>query len=211
MKPLYFSILIVLLLASPVLAQGCASPGFMGTLQTGQNVVITETCPTCNFINITIKNEHSEIIISNQPMTLINGTFTYILSGNYTKGIGTFFIEGFSNLDLPVKACFDTNPTGTLFDNLWMNFLIVFLLSSGSFVLVGFFNESRSAIRHGTENNFVYYYLGSFMLISIGVYVIISGFGGYENILTTAFGYINWGAGLFFLTRPFFVGGKWVW
>lgn len=209
MKFVPLLIITVLLLVNPVLAQGCELSGFMGTFKQGQEILITETCPTCSFINITIKDPNSNILVTNQDMSLSNGIFSYTLIGNLTKQAGTYSLEGFSNLDIPVKACFDVNPTGTEDDNLWFNFWMLFILASASFTLIYFFNESRNTIKQ-VDSAYVYYYLGAFMLFSVGIYTLIFGFGGgYKNLLTEAFGMIIWGSALFFLTRPYFTGGKW--
>lgn len=210
MKRIYLWCLALILLVGSVSAQGCPANGFMGTFEKSQNVTITETCPTCDFITITVKSPSSTILVSNNNMTLVNGVFQFNLSGSSANFIGTYFVEGFSNLDDPFIACFDVNQTGIEFDNLWMNFLIIFLLSFGAFTLIYVFNESRSAINHG-DGNFIYYYLGAFMLFSIGIYTLLFGFGGYITLLTEALGWVVWGSGLFFLTRPYFVGGKWQW
>jgi len=89
-----------------VSAEGCDASGFMGRFQQDTNITITETCPSCAFINITIKDPKSNKIIINQPMTLENGTFTYIINDTLTNDLGTYYVEGFSNLTLPFKACY---------------------------------------------------------------------------------------------------------
>lgn len=209
MKKYIIMSLLCLFLVS-VSAQSCPSDGFMGTFAINKNVIITQTCPTCNFLNITIKDPSSNIIKSSIEMTLSNGTFNYNLPANNVNKIGTYFVEGFSNLDEPFISCFQVNQSGIEFDNLWMNFIIIFLFSFASFALIYTFNESRQTIKGGNDN-FIYYYLGSFMLFILGTYTLIFGFGGYITLITEGVGYILWGSGLFFMTKPYFSGGDWKW
>lgn len=206
----FSSLFLLLLLVGTVSAQSCDDSGFIGTFKRNQPIVFTQTCPTCNFINITLKSPSSSILLSNQEMTFANGRFSFNIGGGNMSVVGLYFIEGFSNLDEPFLACFQVNETGIEFDNLWMNFLIIFLLSTGSFTLIYQFNESRNTIDR-QEGNFIYYYLGAFMLFSLGVITLIFGFGGYITLLTQALGFILWGSGLFFLARPWSVGRQWHW
>ncbi len=99
--------LLVVMLTTFSSAQGCASTGFMGTFQQNSNVTITETCPTCTFINVTLKAPNSNILLENQPMVLANGIFVLNVSSGNNTIIGTYFIEGHSNLDDPFIACYD--------------------------------------------------------------------------------------------------------
>jgi len=105
-KEVFISIILLIILINPVFALGCAEEGYMREFQQNSTVQITETCPTCNFININVKNTTSDIIILNQSMTLANGIFTYNVSGGNHTELGTYWIEGYSNLDTPVKACY---------------------------------------------------------------------------------------------------------
>lgn len=210
MKTAIFLFLIILLAGIVSAEPPCAQDGFMGRTSVNAPIILTQTCPTCTFINITIRSPTTQPLVTNVPMTLTGGTYFYTVNSTNTSEIGTYFVDGYSNLDDPFVGCFEISLTGFEFDNLWMNFLIIFLLTGGSFSLIYIFNESRSSIQ-GKDGNFIYYYLGAFMLFSIGVMTIISGFGGYQTLLTQAVGYIVWGSGLFFMTKPYFTGGKWKW
>lgn len=191
-------------------AQACKPGGFIGTFASGTDVEFIQSCPSCTFINVSVTGP-AGTVSKNQPMTLDGGVFNFTVSGNSTRNQnGLFYIQGFSNLNEPFVACFQVNQSGIEFDNLWVNFLIIFLLSAGGFALIFTFNESRQNI-FGGESNYVYYYLGSFLFFSIGTYTILFGFGGYKTILTEAVGWIAWGSGLYFLTKPYFIGGKWKW
>jgi len=136
--------------------------------------------------------------------------FNFTLGGGNVTENGVYFVEGHSNLDEPFITCFEVNQTGIQFDNLWLNFILVFAFTFGAFTLIYIFNESKNTIM-SSDGNFVYYYLGAFMLFSVGIYTIIFGFGGYKTILTEAYGWIVWGSGLLFLTKPYYVGGLWKW
>lgn len=107
MKRIHFLIIIGILLFPMVYGQNCDSSGYMGKFYKGTNVTITETCPTCSFINITIKDPDSLILKENIAMILSNNLFSYNLTSENTNRIGIYYIEGVSNLDLPVKACFE--------------------------------------------------------------------------------------------------------
>ncbi len=208
----YLFVMLLFLMFSSVAAQSCPSNGFMGTISSKNSVTITQTCPTCNFITISAIKEPvtSNIIVSGQNMTLINGSFRFTLDNSLISQDGTYFVEGFSNLDEPFISCFVINPSGFEFDNLWFNFLMIFLLSAGSFTLIYNFSESKNTIE-SQDGTAIYYYLGSFMLFAVGTYTIIFGFGGYETLITQSVGYILWGSALFFMTKPYFTGGKWSW
>jgi len=204
------ALFLLLLLVGTVSAQTCADAGFIGTYKRGESIVFTQTCPTCTFINISLQSSTSALLFDNQAMSLSGGTFSFSIGGGNLSTLGLYYIQGFSNLDDPFVACFEVNDSGIQGDTLLMNFLIIFLFTVASFSLIYVFNESRNTIDRD-DGNFVYYYLGAFMLFSVGVYTIIFGFAGYKNLLTEAFGWVTWGSALFFITRPYYVGGKWKW
>lgn len=209
-KRTFLSLFLLLLLVGTVSAQTCADAGFIGTYKKGQAIVFTQTCPTCTFINISLQSPSSAVLFENQEMTLSGGIFSFSIGSGNISTLGLYYVQGYSNLDDPFVACFEVNDSGIQGDNLLMNFLIIFLFTVASFWMIFAFNESRNTIDRA-DGNFVYYYLGAFMLFSVGIYTILFGFAGYKNLLTEAFGWITWGSGLFFITRPYYVGGKWKW
>lgn len=97
--------LLIIFTLSLVSAEGCDSSGMMGRFQQGANITLTQTCPTCTFINITIKNPYSNILVLNQPMTFADGTFNFT-NASITADLGTYTVEGQSNLDVPLGACY---------------------------------------------------------------------------------------------------------
>ncbi len=105
---IFLTLLIFILAVSPIAyAQGCDSVGYMGRFDPDSNVTLTEVCPTCTFINISIKNPNSSNIITDGEMVLANGIFSFLVSGGNHTIDGTYIVEGYSNLDNPFKACYD--------------------------------------------------------------------------------------------------------
>ena len=88
-------------------AQTCSDQGFMGRFQQNTNITLTQTCPTCTFINISITDPSSNIILNNTPMILANGLFSFTQSNStITSELGIYFVQGFSNLNTPFKSCY---------------------------------------------------------------------------------------------------------
>lgn len=200
--------LVLLLMISPALAQVCDPAGFMGTGEVNQNVTLTQTCPTCTFLNITIKDPNLGIVLSNVAMVEVGGTFEFVYSN--TALVGTYFVEGHSNLPEPFVSCFEITKSGFSQDTLWFNFILLFFMAGSAVGMIYKFNESREATNEQGLNS-LYYYLGAFLLFAVGSIVIIEGFGGYQTLITDSFGYLTWGSALFFMTKPWFIGGRWKW
>lgn len=131
--------LLLLLLIPFSYAQGCDSSGYMGIFKPSTNITIIETCPTCTFINITIKDPSSNVIISEGEMTLQNNVFNFTLNDSLTTESGIYFVTGHSNLDNPFRACFDVDratPIETSESIIY--FILIFLaLFIFSFALYG--------------------------------------------------------------------------
>lgn len=130
---LSFTIFILLIISiNLVSAPACDSSGFMGSFQQDANVTITETCPTCTFINVSVKNTTSDFIITSQNMTLSEGTFSYLILGGNHSALGTYYVEGYSNLDNPFRACYSiTNiqrETSTSESILYIALLVICIL-----------------------------------------------------------------------------------
>lgn len=96
---------LVIIISVNVSAQTCEAPGFMGKFQQNSNVTITQLCPTCTFLNITVTDPDSIILFENEPMTLANGVFTFGPNSTISSVLGIYFVQGTSNLDEPFKAC----------------------------------------------------------------------------------------------------------
>lgn len=176
----------------------------LGTFKTGSQVELYQSCPTCTFVNVTsIKLTDGTIQQINQFMTK-NGS-DYFFTFNDTSEVGEYFYTTVGDKNtvlLSETICFNINPTGDVDDNLWTNFIIIFILTFMSFTGVAVFGG-------GKNENSMFYYLAAFMLFIIGIFTNFQGFGGYQNVLTQAYAIIIWGCGLFFLTFPWLNGKEW--
>ncbi len=93
-------------LSSFVSSEGCEASGFMGQFLPDENVTITQACPTCSYLNITITDPDSIEVFSNVPMTLANGIFSFGPNNTISSKNGTYFVQGVSNLNAPFKSCY---------------------------------------------------------------------------------------------------------
>lgn len=103
----FFVLLLVVSFSTLASAQACEDAGFMGRFQQDENVTITQACPTCTFLNITITNPNSTVLAANVPMTLSAGVFSYGPNSTISSVIGIYFVQGVSNLEFPFKACYE--------------------------------------------------------------------------------------------------------
>lgn len=94
-------------------AQTCEDAGFIGKFQQNSNVTLTQICPTCTFLNITVTDPNSEILFTNTPMVLSEGIFSFGPNNTISIELGTYFVQGFSNLDFPFKACYTITNIST--------------------------------------------------------------------------------------------------
>ncbi len=180
----------------------------------GQGIQVYDTCTfdgfTCDVsynCTFTILEPDQSIIVNQGATDHVGDLYLYNLTGAQTYKIGLYEVASYCINGTNAGAAifyYQVNPTGNQFDNLWMNFVIIFFLSAGSIVVALSVGRADKF-----KDNQLFYYLAAFLLFCIGVYVIITGFGGYDNLMTKAFGYIVWGLGLYFLTKPWFAGGKW--
>lgn len=109
----YFSYLLIFLLAfNFALAQGCADEGWKGFAKLHENKTICLTCPTCDYINLTATNPSGNIFLSDVSMQKNGATFCYTFLGENITQIGTFLVDGYSQLDIPLGLCFDATLSG---------------------------------------------------------------------------------------------------
>lgn len=87
-------------------AENCAASGYMGKFAQGSNVTLTQTCPTCTFINITVTDPESNIVFTNVPMVLADGFFTFGPNSTISNLTGLYNVQGISNLDNPFLSCY---------------------------------------------------------------------------------------------------------
>lgn len=94
-------------LSYTVSSESCENTeGYMGKFFPNANITLTQACPTCTFINITITDPNSDVVFSNIPMTLSNGIFLFGPNSTISSQNGTYFVQGISNLNQPFKACY---------------------------------------------------------------------------------------------------------
>lgn len=109
----YFSILLVFIfMISFITAQGCASEGWKGYSKIHENKTIKITCPTCTFINFTALDTNQDMFLDNVQMDKSGNTFSYVFLGDDLNTVGTYRIDGYSDLDIPLGLCFDITMTG---------------------------------------------------------------------------------------------------
>jgi len=109
----YFSFaLMLLILMSFSTAQGCADEGWKGNGKIHENKTIKITCPTCTFINFTATDTDQEMFLDNVQFDKSGSTFSYTFLGTDLNTVGTYWIDGYSNLDIPLGLCFDVTMTG---------------------------------------------------------------------------------------------------
>ncbi len=109
----YFSFaLMFLFLISFTMAQGCADEGWKGNGKIHENKTVTITCPTCTFINFSATNTDQEVFLDNVAFTKSGSTFSYTFLGTDLDSVGIYWIDGYSNLDIPLGLCFDVTMTG---------------------------------------------------------------------------------------------------
>lgn len=124
-------IFITLFVISLVSAQGCADEGWKGIGKFGDNKTICVTCTTCDYINFTLTDPVGNLSLINQEMSQDGSTFCYEFDGDGLQTIGTFQIDGYSQLDLPLGLCFDITTTGqriSVFAYIMSIFFIIFLM-----------------------------------------------------------------------------------
>lgn len=108
----YLVLLMLLFSFTLVSAQGCADTGWKGYGEISQNKTIKITCTICDYINFTAINTSDEMFLNNVQMEKSGSTFSYTFMGSDLDSVGTYWIDGFSNLDTPLALCFDITPTG---------------------------------------------------------------------------------------------------
>ncbi len=102
----------LLFLISFVGAQGCADEGWKGNAKIYENKTVVITCTTCDFINFTGVNVDQEVFLSNVEMNKSGSTFHYTFIGDDLDSVGTYQMDGYSNLDTPLAFCFDVTMSG---------------------------------------------------------------------------------------------------
>lgn len=109
----FFTILFLsLFLITLVSSQGCADEGWKGYSKIHENKTITITCPTCDYINFSVNNVDGETFLNEASMNKSGNTFSYTFLGSDLNEVGTYWLDGYSNLDTPLGLCFDVTMSG---------------------------------------------------------------------------------------------------
>lgn len=128
-----FTLLFIILFSSFASAEICEAAGFMGNFQQNSNITLTQTCPTCTFLNITVTDPTSLVLFNNTPMTFSDNLFSFGPNSSITQVIGTYFVQGTSNLDNPFKACYTVTNISTQITT--PESIIYIILTIGVFML----------------------------------------------------------------------------
>lgn len=145
---LFFAVLLLFTI-SLVSSQGCADEGWKGVGKFGDNKTVCVTCTTCDYINFTMTNPEGNLSIINQEMFQSGSTFCYEFDGDDLQSIGTFQIDGYSQLDLPLGLCFDITPTGqriSVFAYIMSIFFIIFLFVGLVWINIKFNAKEREKL-----------------------------------------------------------------
>lgn len=102
----------VVLLIGSVNAIGCDKEGYKGSVTKGDTINISVSCPTCTYVNISVLDPDKRFLFVNEGMNKIGYLFWYEFNSTQTNKVGTYFIDGYSNLDTPLGLCFEVTKTG---------------------------------------------------------------------------------------------------
>lgn len=158
-KSLVF-LLTFIFLISITSALGCDLQGWKGYSQLYQNKTIIITCPTCTFINFSAVKPNGAEFLTNVQMQGSSNTFSYTFLGEDLDKVGTYTIDGFSNLDEPLALCFDVNPTGGPSNPSPFIAILVFHLLIG-ILLIWFNVKNNSEVRERMFKKLVLNYVES--------------------------------------------------
>ena len=121
----------------------------LGTFKQGNTITLRQMCASCSFNNITsVVYPNGSNAITNAAMSGSNAEYTYSLSGDYTKQIGIYYVNGFGDLSSVNTAWVYTfevtengmpNPDGIT--NVIYSILFFFVLA---FSIITLFNNLSS-------------------------------------------------------------------
>lgn len=132
-------------------ATNCDSSGFRGTFQESTEFSVGVSCPTCTYINWTITSPSGTI--TEQQAQVQGLYFYYEFNATESEEVGTYFMDGLSNLDTPVGICFEVTKSGEDLDTseaiiyilLTLSVLGLFLLSLYFTIAVPYSNKIDDA------------------------------------------------------------------
>ena len=148
-KRIFVILIMALFFVSFISAQGCANEGWKGFGKIHENKTILITCTTCDFINFSATNPYNEVFLDNIEMNKDGSIFSYSFSGDNLSSVGTYQVDGYSNLDTPLSVCFDVTMTGN--EPSIGTYFILILLSIVAFFFIIWINmkfdtKRRSAL-----------------------------------------------------------------
>jgi len=153
-----------------------------------EQYVITQTCSSCSFVNLTLSNQEG-IILSNQEMTL-NGSGVWVYE-YIPLIVGRHDVAGVGDLDginTNFATYFDVTPSG--FTSTLGFYFLIFLIPA-SLIVFGF----------KIEDNWVII-LGGFALTFVGLYILFFGIDTIKDpTYTFGFGIITLMTGAYFGIR----------
>lgn len=157
----------------------------LGTFAQGEDIRVVQLCGTCSFNNITsITYPNSSTIVTNVEMTKDGTEYYYILSGNFTKILGTYNVNGFgdpSGTNTAWAYDFEISPTGEVVNG-WKVTIQIFASLSTLF-LMGLFlylaNGSNAKIGpkglvESEELNVLRFFFIGLALIFLVAHIIIT-------------------------------------
>lgn len=110
---LVFVLMTIMLFSfSFVSSMSCEASGWKGFAKLNENKTVCVTCPTCNFINISTVTPNGTLLFQNEPMIETNSEFCYEYNGIQNNQLGTYEINGYSQLSEPLGLCWDTTFSG---------------------------------------------------------------------------------------------------
>lgn len=132
---LFTILLLGLFLVGLVSATSCDSSGFRGTFQKSTEFSVGVSCPTCTYINWTITSPNG--IITEQQAQVQGSYFYYEFNTTQSEEVGTYFMDGLSNLDTPVGICFEVTKTGDIVETSESLMYIIILIFISLFLAGG--------------------------------------------------------------------------
>lgn len=141
----FFLVISVVNVVSAQSAQGCDGSGWKGRAQLYENKTVCVTCTTCNFINFTSTNGEGDVFLINQEMNKDGSTFCYEFNGTQNNVMGTYQIDGYSQLEVPLGLCYDVTLSGKVASV--GAYIIILILIFASFIGLIWFNIRFNAER----------------------------------------------------------------
>lgn len=135
--------LVILLSISFVISLGCDESGFLGTGKIYDNFTVVISCPSCSYINFSLRNPANEIILSNVAMTNIGNNYEFVINGTeYLDTVGTYFGSG-GDTTSPLGFCLDITMTGN--QSSLGTYITIIILTVLSFILLIWVNMKYNA------------------------------------------------------------------